>query len=369
MIGRQDLIAFSAMLFVTLGTWLSVAMSGPFSSVLAYWDGPNYLYAGVTLYNIPPYNPWTRNFNYPPSYFACHLPGYPLLIRLCSLFCVNNYVLGFHFSILIPGLAFSYSFRRLLIATAAVRDPTFTTILASFIPMRIVIYHSVGASEILLLTFVCLAFIFYRTNSFVPMLLCVWGSCVTRIEGMVIGAVIGFCYLIQFKIRRALGMFLTFAAPLGVVGLHKWRFDDSLAYLHFNQESQHLIGWPPFKELLGLGSDQNEFTAHSFVANYVLFALGCALTLTKSIPIGLFATAFAGYVSLLHHIDIYRYALPGAVFALLVGFDGFWGSDIGKMTCMITLPFYTLLLVIYTKGQIHSNKAWPAFMEELMEQI
>jgi hypothetical protein len=186
---------------------------------------------------------------------------------------------------------------------------------------------------------------------------------------MVIGAVIGFCYLIQFKVLRALGMFLTFAAPLGLVALHKWRFNDALAYLHFNQNSQHLIAWPPFRELRALRQNRGELSGHSFVANYVLFALGCTLTITKSVPIGIFATVFAGYVSLLSHIDIYRYALPGAVFALLIGFDAFWVSNIGKTTCLITLPLYTVLLVIYTNGQIHSNKAWPQFMEDLMDQI
>lgn len=47
------------------------------------WGGPNDLYAGATLYDIRPYNPWTPHFRFPESYFACHLPGDPLVIRLC----------------------------------------------------------------------------------------------------------------------------------------------------------------------------------------------------------------------------------------------------------------------------------------------
>jgi hypothetical protein len=60
----------------------------------------------------------------------------------------------------------------------------------------------------------------------------------------VVGAVIGFCYLIQLGIGRALPMFLTFVMPMATLLLHKWRFGDSLADLHFNQSSQHLIQWP-----------------------------------------------------------------------------------------------------------------------------
>jgi hypothetical protein len=357
------------MLAVTIGIWSSVSLTGPFGDVMAYWDGPNYLYAGATLYSIPPYNPWTRHFKYPESYFACHLPGYPLVIRICSLLCLNNYAIGFHLSIFVAGLFFSYSFRRLLIATASVADPTFSTVLAAFIPMRLVIYHSVGASEPLFLAFASLAITFYKTNQFLPMLLAVWAGCITRIEGMVIGAVIGLCYLMQLKVVRALGMFLTFLAPASMALLHKWRFDDWLAYLHFNQNSQHLIHWPPFHELTELGQRSDEFDSHSFISNYLLFAFGSALAFTKSIPIGLLSVAFAAYVSLLSHLDIYRYSLPGAVFAFVVGFDGFWASATGKAACWIAAPLYLVLLVLYAPAQIHSNIASPDFMDEVMTLI
>jgi hypothetical protein len=235
--------------------------------------------------------------------------------------------------------------------------------------MRLVIHHSVGASETLFIAFASLAITLYRTDEFAPMLLAVWAGCVTRIEGMVIGALIGVCYLTRLDIVRALAMFLTFLAPASMALLHKWRFDDWLAYIHFNQNSQHLIEWPPFREVTGIAWSSDELRSHSFVSNYLLFAFASALTFTRSIPIGLFAIAFAAYVSLLNHSDIYRYSLPGAVFAFVVGLDAFWASPCGKVTCCVAAPFYLVLLVLYTYPQIHSNIAWPDFMDDVMSQI
>jgi hypothetical protein len=336
---------------------------------MAYWDGPNYVYAGATLYNIPQRNPWTNGFGYPPSYFACHLPGYPLVIRVCALLCFGNYVIGFHLSILLSGIFFSLTFRRLLVLIGGIADPVFSTILAALVPMRVVIYHSVGASEPLFLTFVCLAFSFYRTDQFWLMLGAVWGGCITRIEGMAIGAAIGFSYLIQLKIWRAFGMVLTFLAPLAVVGLHAWRFKDPWAYIHFNKDSQKLIQWPPFGELARMRGTKDDFEARSFISAYGPFALGAVLLCARSLPIGFFSIIFVIYVSVLFHIDIYRYALPGAVFGLIVGLEGFWASRTGKVAFWVGIPLYATALVLYVQGQIHSNVAPSYFMDEVMAHI
>jgi hypothetical protein len=185
----QDLKCFAAMLGSTFAVWLGVLMTGPFASIVCYWDGPNYVYAAITLYNIPNDNPWGQAFHYEPSYFACHLPGFPLLIRLWGFFTVGNYYLADLLAILTSALLMSYSFRRLLVAYRCVANPTYTTILLALIPMRLVIYHSVGASEPLFIAEICFALVFFKLDSFTGTLLSVWAACITRIEGMEVGFV------------------------------------------------------------------------------------------------------------------------------------------------------------------------------------
>lgn len=365
---KEDVLCAGSMILSTLIVWISVLASGPFDSVISYWDGPNYLYAGATLYKIPDHNPWTQFFQYPPSYFACHLPGFPLIIRIFSVITFS-YKIGFHLAILFCGILLTYVFRRLLIITKAVVDPTWTTILLCFVPIRLIIYHSVGASETLFLSYSSLAFIFYKTDQYFYMLLAVWGGCITRIEGMAIGGTIGLCYLLRFKIFKAAGMFLTFLAPASMVLLHQYRFNDALAYLHFNQGQQGLVRWPPFHELLGILYNRDDFQSYSFLGYYALMAFGTALVYTRSIPLGIYSTCFTIYVSFLFHLDIYRYGLPAFVFAILVGFDGFWSSKSGKIICLVVSPLYIILICMYTSGQIHSNKAWPDFMNYMFKCI
>lgn len=365
----HDVICFSFMLITTIIVWIAVSYQHSFRTILFYWDGPNYLYAGATLYNIPPNNPWTTFFNYPPSYFACHLPGYPILIRICSYLFFKNYLYGFYLSIIVSGFLLCYSFRRLMIITKCVSNPTFTTILLSFFPTRLIIYHSVGASEPLFMTFVCLSLIFYRTNDYFKMMLSVWLACFTRIEGMSVGFTIGVCYLLRFRIVRAFGMFLTFVAPALLVLMHKYRFNDPLAYIHFNQNSQQLIRWPPFADLLTKQITSDDFYDSSFTCFYIILLVGNLFVFPKSIPIGIFSFCFIIYVSLLFHIDIYRYAIPASIFSFLVGFDELLTSDNGKRALLLFSPFYMIITIFYCSGQIGSNVAWPQFISYMFKSI
>ena len=161
-INYDDIKCFFLMAFTTISVWFASSLTGSSTSVVCYWDGPNYVFAGITLYDISRDNPWTRTFNYNPSYFACHLPGFPLLIRLCAFFTIGNYLYADYMAILVSGFLLCYSFRRVLIIYGCVDNPLYSTLLISIFPMRLFIYHSVGASEPLFISFVCFSFIFYK---------------------------------------------------------------------------------------------------------------------------------------------------------------------------------------------------------------
>jgi hypothetical protein len=52
--------------------------------VVRHFDGPNYLVVAKTFY-VPPRTPLPA-YALMPWYFAVHLPLYPLVLRICSLF-------------------------------------------------------------------------------------------------------------------------------------------------------------------------------------------------------------------------------------------------------------------------------------------
>jgi hypothetical protein len=364
----EDANCFGAMLLSTFTIWFGTVLSGPFDSIICYWDGPNYVYAAITLYDIPHDNPWTKSFHYQPSYFACHLPGFPLLIRAWAFFTIGNYYLADILAILTSGLLLSYAFRRLLIAYRCVVRPTYTTILLAFVPMRLVIYHSVGSSEPLYMALTCLALVFFKLDRFTPMLICVWYCCITRIEGMAVGAAIGLSYLLSLRLFEALGMFLTFLAPFSMLLLHRAMFNDAFAYIKFNRDRQGLFGWPPFVEVLeGRASTTNAGYLHSFLDFYPFYVLGGLLVLPTAGPVGIFACGHLAYVAFLRHMDLFRYALPAAIFCVLIGYDRLWAHRIGYSACVAVAPLYILEMALYASGQIHSNRCWPEFLQETLD--
>jgi hypothetical protein len=367
-IDKEDLKCGGAMLGVTLLIWLITSLSSEFSSVYLYWDGPNYVYAGVTLYDIPEDNPWKRAFNYDKSYFACHLPGFPLLIRFCAFFTVGNYKIADLAAILLSSILLTYSFRRVLLVYKCVANPTYSTILVAFLPLRLVIYHSVGASEPLFTTEICFALIFYKCEWYSELLISVWLACITRIEGMAVGAVFGCCYLLRLDLLHAIMMFLTFVAPAFIMALHYAMFGNAFAYIAFNQNLQGLISWQPLPELQpGSISQDGVNYIHSFIDLYGMFILEALLVLPVAGPIGILCVIWVLYVGVLSHMDIFRYSVSAGVFGTIIGLDRLWTHRHGFTAVLCVAPLYLLEILIYGAGQIHSNRAWPELFNEVVQ--
>lgn len=365
---KVDLFCYSIMLMSTSIIWLSVISPENPDAILKYWDGPNYIYVGITLYRgKEETNPWNLVFNYPTYYIACHLPGYPLVIRFCAFFTLDNFVAATYLSILLSSFLLVYSFRRLLIAYNCVVNPTFTTVLLAFIPSRLVIYHSVCASEPIFVACTCLAFTLYKTANYRCMLLAVWYCCITRIEGMAVGAAIGAAFLLKFDILHAAMMFLTFIPDCVLLYVHKILFGEWFAYFKFNMQRQGIISWPPLKRLFYSAEDQNQMMLYSFVAFYFIYVISVVMVLPSNGVAGIFGCIFALYGALLNHIDNYRYGIPGTVFGFLIGFDRFWSSKNGYNALRLILIPYAVMLCFYGKGQIETNSCSDDFLRRVLD--
>ena len=365
-LSKTDLLCFLIMIIPTLLIWTVTSYKTSIKTILKYWDGPNYIYAAITLYRIPEDYIWKRYFNYDPSYFACHLPGYPMLIRICSFICFGNYVYGAFLSILVSNFLLSYSFRRLLIVFRCVKDPTWSTIVLSLIPFRLVIYHSVLASEPLFITFICLSFIFYKFDRISTMILFIWCGCFTRIEGMAVGFIIGVCYLIRFDILRALLMFSTFIPDLFLVWFHTIMFNDPLAYIHFNSGNQQIMSLHMFFDIFVTSRYGSELVTSHVSTIYLLGLIGVFYLLPSASPLSFFSGFFYLYVSQLRHLDTGRYFIPCSVFSLVAGFDSIFGNYRGKLISLIAYPIFLSFLVWYAVAQIPSNICTDEFFDEVI---
>jgi hypothetical protein len=359
---RRDFAALGAMAAVIAFLWASALRSGGKLGVVSYWDGPNYIYAGMTLWRIPKNNPWTQAFRYPPSYFACHLPGFPLAIRLISTLCFNRFLVGAHVTILLISLLHIYLFRRVLSIYDAVADPARSALFLSLIPIRMIVYHAVGASEPLFMVYVYLAFIFLKVNKTLPLFLAIAGACITRVEGLILWGTVGLCYCLRFDIVRAFIIGLDLLAPASVLLLHHFRFGDWKAYYRFNQGYNQLLHFPPGFEIRDGAAGGSDVLYHSSVLSlFAVFAVGAFLVFHACLPFGIFTLAYLIFSSSLWHNDPYRYALPGYIFAIFVGFDELWSSV--TMTKVMTGLVFPLAFagMRYGLGQLRTNTASPWF--------
>lgn len=347
---------------------LSLA-SGSLFGPLAYWDGPMYVYVARTLYNIPYSGPDSHLFKRPPHYFACHLPGYPLLIRILSMICFKQYWLGELLSIFVGAILVTYVFRRLLIVYDCVQDPVFTTKISLIIPLRFCLYKGVGASEPLYISYCYLALIFFKTDQLILMLLSIWGACITRIEGLSIVGTIGLCYLLKLDIFRAAFTGLGFLATTGIAYLHHVKFGNYKAYIDYNSGVQELIKYP-FHHLFDIFQlEQQPFKSHLLMYLFVPFLAGTLLLFTISVPFGIFSTVYIIYYSSLEHQDLARYCLPGFLLAILIGFDSIIGSAIFKTRLEIMRIPVFFIAALYFVTNLGSNRAEDKFFMKICDII
>jgi hypothetical protein len=227
------------------------------------------------------------------------------------------------------------------------------------------VYHTVGASEPLFLVYVCFAFIFLKTNQTLLLFVSIAGACVTRIEGLALWGTIGLCYCLRFDILRAIVVAFDLIAPGAVAALHYYRFGDWKAYYRFNQGHNSLLHFPPFSEIIDHARGSSNVKYHISALSLVApFTVGTLLLFPVSVPFAIFALVYLVFSNSLFHMDIYRYALPGYVFALIVGFDEVLASKPAKKALLwLSLPFLTVALS-YAVGQMESNRAPPWFTEE-----
>jgi hypothetical protein len=369
-IDEDDVKTWVMQITVIIFVWIFSMISGSFIAYLCYWDGPNYVYAARTFYDIPEGYQWQRRFKYEPYYFACHLPGFPLVIKFFSTILFGEYIFGDIAAIIFCALLVTYVFRRFLIVYNAVDDPVYTTRLSVFLPLRFMLYKCVGASEPLYMSYCFLAFIFFKTDQLIFMLPAMWGACITRIEGLALVGSIGLSYLLRFDIPRAAFTALGFLGTASNALLHKIKFGDYFAYFKFNQGQQRLINPNVFYSLYyGARSLTRLTLPYNLILLESILIPGVFVLLSIAVPLGIFGVVYVIYVSVLFHIDLIRYALPAYMPALLIAYDAIWSHSYFKKNSYILYPFFGFIVALYSLGQIGTNRCEDNFFLEACDPV
>lgn len=289
------------------------------SVVPKYWDGPNYMYIAKTLYDIPEGHPFTP-YKTTPAYFACHLPLYPLLIRLFAF-------LGYPFAMILVTLVCAalatVVFYYLLCETNAVKSPFWSALISLFMPVKWMVYRSVGATEPLYMLLIFGSMLFFHRKRYLWAFGLAALASTTRIVGVLM-IVVYLIMLIRDKQWKYLpGLLLIPTGLLLTFSFYYVQYHDFWAYFSWNQK---LIHGRPLDVLLIYIERGISHSAELYFLIFMIF--GAGILLLARIP--LFCAYVAVYYSFnvfIYHEDISRYFIPIAPIALVVAYDAVITSD------------------------------------------
>jgi len=278
-----------------------------------FWDGPNYIYVAKTLYQIPADHPFVP-YKTTPAYFACHLPFYPLAIKLFSFM---TYPVAMLFTTVLFAVLATLTFYQLLRESGAVANPFWSALISLFLPARWLIYHSVGATEAPFLFLICLSMLFYLRKQYTWAFLLAGLAGITRITGILLGLVY-LIMLIRDKAWKRIPLLVIIGLPLlATFTFYHFQYGDFMAYFSWNNKLIHSRPLDIFFNYAGSG---NAHAAELYLGIYLLYGLG-VLMLWRFPLFFTYGVVFYVFNLFVFHEDLSRYMLPLAPFALVIGYD------------------------------------------------
>lgn len=280
----------------------------------AFWDGPSYMIIAHDFYQVRAGNPLASDSTKPPFY-ASHLPGYPMLVRILAFAGYDHALLLA--TLLSTGVATWY-FYKLASEVWNCRRPGFLTLVFLFVPPRWLLYHSVGASDPLFLAAVLASLYFFERGRLGRASMAAAVASATRFVGLlIIPAYAWILYRRGVPLRKWLWLALIPIAP----ALYAWsfiqRYGEVFGAVDRNLE---LLATPlPFSHLGRLinswpGTEAEFYLLLSFLSLWGI------VRLRKFQPTFVYCLVQFAFVSLLSG-DTFRYSFAFLPFALVLGFE------------------------------------------------
>jgi hypothetical protein len=357
---RPQLLLSALMLLSSLAVY--IPFRGAMDKVCRYWDGPPYLYVAKTLYQVPEQHPFTP-YGLPASYFANHLPGYPLLIRALTPLTLGDYPMAMLLATLLTSMGAVVLFYQLLVSYRLVRSPVWTAVLFCFLPPRFVIYHAVGASEPLFLCCVFAAFLALKAER--PAWVAVFAALgsLTRMPGALLVPIFGLIYLTRGQWRRAIAMSLGGLGLLCLFTYYHFVFGDFWAYFTWAARETHMMA-APFAKFSTYAGTAKLHSIELFAAVFLAYGLG-TLSLWKRRELFIYAATYWLFCTMINHADVPRLILVIAPFALLVAFD----EQLSRPAARLLLPLAIFFDYSYAWGYLPHKLVGRGVYQELLEVL
>lgn len=301
------------------------------------YDGPLYIVPAKTLYNPEAINQLGIEVPLPEKYFAAHLPFYPLLIRLFSLFF--GYLKSMLFVNLLSTIFLTGFFYYLLKKFKLTKFPFILSMVFLFHP-KFLIVRSIGAPESLFIFFILLSLFFFEKKYFFLSGLFGGLATMTKIPGILLFPAFSLTifeyWLKNKKINwMVIGLLLI---PLGLIltfFLYYYQYNDFFAYFNTNA----VVPTPyPFSVFNFRGKWVDTPWVEGIVLYFFFYALSIVyLYKIKQKSFFYFALIFFLFLLWVQHRDIPRYSLPIWPMAL-IAFEKFFTDKKFFLVFLFLLP-------------------------------
>jgi hypothetical protein len=336
--------------------------TGNLDAIVRYWDGPEYIVIANGFYDkndpllvIPDFAQHSQN------YWTAHFPGYSLALRLVW-YAIGWMAAGPVVNFIASSL-FAFVFWKFLRDFGYASRPFWLAVVALVLPVRWLIYHSVGASEPLMLLFQMLSIYYFKKERYWLAGLAGGLALFVRPPGIFLwfGYLLWLAWEVGQKVWqekkfefsyvnwKAFWGLLPIPLTLPVVlGLYAWRYGDFLAYFHITENVTH-VELLPFTSL-ATGADGGP----GLFYYYLIQAVGLILLWKQGridllcIGLGTFA-----YTVFLLHPDVLRYSLPAFPIIVAIPLAEYLT---GKTARWLAIPVL-MMVYLYSWGALNGNLA------------
>lgn len=310
---RLRLQGTRAQVFILIGVsvFSSLALYFPFRHnmdiIYRYFDGPLYMCVARTWYEVP------QGTGMPAGYISLTMPLYPVIVKIISL--LFPYPLAMIISTVLCSTGATICFYFLLREMKCVHSPFYSAGISLFLPVKWIIYHSVGASEPLFLFLVFLSLYLFRKQKYFWSFLTGIFISATRVVGVLI-TLVYFIMLVRkkkYKWIPALSMI-----PIGIVAaflFYRFKFGDFFIYFKSNAGMMTGDVAATFRAYAG-----DPHFGELFFLLTVLYGIGLLL-LWKYPLLFSYSAVFYTFNLFVNCEDISRFFIVVTPFVLIVAYD------------------------------------------------
>lgn len=348
--------------FLNLHNWFGIEIKEPgLNNVYRHFDGLLYIVPAKTFYNKEAIQNLHLELSLPTTYFAAHLPLYPIFIKLFSI------ILGYLKSMIIVNLFFSILlalFLYYILRSLKLTDnPLMLITVFLFLP-RFFVVRSIGAPESLFMLLIISSLYFFEKKDYLLAGLMGGLSVMTKTPGMLLLIAYFLVFLESFWKHRKfelrwLYILLIPVGLLGVFSIYAVQFKDFFAYFH-SGDNIHLVF--PFSVF----NYQKTWVGSGWLEEIIFYFFLYLFTIiqlkdTKYRSFFYFSVVFFIATIFVQHRDIARYSLPLWPLACIAN-EKYFTSKKFVLALLILIPAIYLYAFNFLMYNTMPVSDWTAFV-------